>query len=161
MFKEQMTIGIISGLISAILLGLSLYLFRTVWKFWIEPWYENKLYCDARIDGEWTATLTAHETAPDCENVVIKQTGHAVTGQIECVSGPDANRKYIFTGVIRNQILSAYYWNASKGSIDSGSFSLHLEGDGNELNGYSAYYQDQKNNVVGREYKWLRKNKVA
>ncbi|HEY9032113.1 MAG TPA: hypothetical protein VIM93_12185 [Kangiella sp.] len=156
MSYEQLGTGIVAGIISATILGLALYLIKSAWKAKIEPWWENKLYGDARIDGEWKSELHATETEPDIEEVTIRQTGHKVEGDISCTSGPDSGRKYRFTGCIKNQILSGYYWNIDKTSIDSGSFSLRLEQDGCVLVGHTVYYNDQKHSLLSRQYTWTR-----
>jgi hypothetical protein len=118
---EQLTIGVISGVVAAALFGLLVFLLRAVWKSRVEPWWENKLYEDARIDGEWTSTLHAESTSSDEEVVNVRQTGHNIKGDIKCIAGPDKGRSYAFVGCIKNQILSGYYWNIDRTSIDSGS----------------------------------------
>ena len=156
MTLEQMSIGVISGLVSAGLFGAILFLIRTVWKGYIEPWWENKLYSDARIDGQWMSSLHAESTEPDKELITIRQTGHNVEGDIQCVSGPDEGRAYKFIGCIKNQIFSGYYWNVDRRSIDSGSFSLRLEEDGGKLRGHTVYYNDSSHSLLSREYTWIR-----
>lgn len=45
--------GIISGLITALLL----FVFAILWRKNIEPWFENLLYQDVCIEGEWSGIL--------------------------------------------------------------------------------------------------------
>ena len=156
MTLDQLSIGVISGLVSAALFGLILFLIRTVWKRHIEPWWENKVYSDARIDGQWMSSLHTQSTQSDRELIAVTQTGHNIEGDIQCVSGPDEGRAYKFVGCIKNQILSAYYWNVDRRSIDSGSFSLRLEADGGQLKGHTVYYHDLSHSLVSREYTWTR-----
>jgi hypothetical protein len=153
----ELTIGVVSGIVTSALIGLSVFLVRTIWKSRVQPWWENTLYQDARIDGEWTSTLKAESTDSDEEVVNVRQTGHQIQGDITCIAGPDKGRSYAFVGCIKNQILSGYYWNIDRTSIDSGSFSLHLEDNGSALRGYSVYYNDATNMLVSRSYSWVRR----
>lgn len=156
MTLEQLTVGVVSGVVATALISLIFFLIRTVWKAHVEPWWENKLYEDARIDGEWTSTLHAESTEPDEEQINVRQTGHKLEGDIQCISGPDKGRSYTFVGCIKNQILSGYYWNIDRTSIDSGSFSLRLEQDGSVLRGHTVYYNDTNHSLVSRPYTWTR-----
>lgn len=138
------------------LVGLCLFLVRTVWKSHLQPWWENSLYQDARIDGEWISTIYTKSTDRDEELVNIKQTGHTIEGDMRCIAGPDKGRSYKLVGCIKNQILSGYYWKVDRTSIDSGSFSLRLEQNGSILCGHTVYYNDVANALVSRDYSWLR-----
>ncbi len=154
---SELTIGIIAGVVATALVGLSVFLVRTVWSVYVQPWWENTLYKDARIDGEWISTLHAESTGSDEEVVNIRQTGHNIQGDINCIAGPDKGRSYAFVGCIKNQILSGYYWNIDRTSIDSGSFSLHLEENGSALRGHTVYYNDTTNMLLSRPYSWQRR----
>lgn len=156
--SEQLVIGVTAGLFAAGILAISSFLVRVVWRTQVEPWWENKLYGDARLDGEWIAELKAESTNNDCETVTVEQVGHNISGKIVCTNGPDEGRRYQFVGTFKNQILTGYYWNIRKTSIDSGSFSLRLENDGNRLKGWSSYYHDTGHQIVSREYEWNRRD---
>jgi hypothetical protein len=156
MTLNEITIGVISGIVSSVILGVLYFLIQTVWKMHVEPWWENKLYGDARVDGRWMSEIHTESTPPDKELITVRQTGHNVEGEIQCVSGPDKGRAYNFTGCIRNQILSGYYWNTDKHSIDSGSFSMRLEMDGSRLVGHTVYYHDDDHSLLSRVYDWNR-----
>jgi hypothetical protein len=158
MASGQFISSVVAGLVSASILGIVLWLIRAIWKGKIEPWWENKLYSDARVDGAWETKLVRAEDSEDYqEEVSIVQTGHSIKGTLYCTIGVDKGRSYEFDGVIRNTILSAYYWNSDKTAIDSGSFTLRLEDNGDRLAGHTVYYYDIDHSLVSREYIWTRK----
>lgn len=155
--SDPLLVGVVSGLVATGIFSFSVFFLSVVWRKIIEPWWENKLYKDARIDGEWLTKLEAKKTENDVEVVSIIQVGHAINGDIACTQGPDEGKKYKFKGTFRNQILTGHYWNTKKTSIDSGSFSLRLENDGARLKGYTSYYHDETHNIIAREYTWVRR----
>jgi hypothetical protein len=157
MASGQFMLSVIAGLVSASALGIVLWLIRVVWKNNIEPWWENKLYSDARIDGVWETKLVTEDQSDYREEAWIVQTGHSIRGTLYCTVGIDKGRSYKFAGVIRNTILSAYYWNSDKTAIDSGSFALRLEDNGDKLSGHTIYYYDTDHTLMPREYIWTRK----
>ncbi len=162
MSSDQFLMSIVAGLVSALTLGIVLWLIRVVWKSRIEPWWENRLYSDARIDGAWETKLITTEEPCDYHEVArATQTGHSLEGTLDCIVGPDKGNVCQFVGVIRNNIVSAYYWNRDKSSIDSGSFALRLEGNGKKLVGHTAYYYDYDHSLVSREYVWSRIEKIS
>jgi hypothetical protein len=155
--SDEILVGVVSGLLATGIFSFTLFFVSVLWRKQIEPWWENKLYQDARIDGEWVTELEAQQTDKDVEVASINQVGHSICGNITCTQGPDEGRKYKFKGTFRNQILTGYYWNTKKTSIDSGSFSLRLENDGERLKGYTSYYHDDSHNIISRKYTWVRR----
>jgi len=146
----------VAGLVAATVIGGFTWVVRAVWLAHVSPWWENHIYKDARVDGVWETTLTTQREANYHERATVNQVGHAVNGTLECVSGVDKGNTYEFKGVIRNGILSAYYWNTRKSALDSGSFTLRLEENGDRLAGHTVYYFDKNHTLVSREYCWAR-----
>lgn len=60
--------GIISGLITALLL----FVFAIIWRKNIEPWFENLLYQDVCIEGEWSGILIPYLGLEDLDRVAQK-----------------------------------------------------------------------------------------
>lgn len=152
--------SVVAGIVAAVSLGVFNWVLRVVWRSNISPWWENLAYSDARIDGTWETKLTTELDSDYREVAKIRQVGHQVTGTIECTSGVDKGNAYEFIGTIRNTILSAYYWNTDKTALDSGSFSLRLESNGDRLRGYTSYYFDNDHSLKSREYCWTRHRTV-
>lgn len=60
--------GIISGLITALLL----FVFAILWRKNIEPWFENLLYQDVCIEGEWSGILIPYLGLEDLDRIAKK-----------------------------------------------------------------------------------------
>lgn len=60
--------GIISGLITALLL----FVFAILWRKNIEPWFENLLYQDVCIEGEWSGILIPYLGLEDLDRAAKK-----------------------------------------------------------------------------------------
>lgn len=60
--------GIISGLITALLL----FVFAVLWRKNIEPWFENLLYQDVCIEGEWFGILIPYLGLEDLDRAAKK-----------------------------------------------------------------------------------------
>jgi len=45
--------NIIAGLISGAVVTLFIIIFRSIWIKIIEPWFEDRVYKDAQIEGKW------------------------------------------------------------------------------------------------------------
>lgn len=60
--------GIISGLITALLL----FVFAILWRKNIEPWFENLLYQDVCIEGEWAGILIPYLGLEDLDRAAKK-----------------------------------------------------------------------------------------
>lgn len=148
--------SVIAGVVAAVLLGTFNWIVKELWRSRISPWWENMTYSDARVDGDWETKLTTELDDDYREIVRVEQIGHTVSGTIECVSGVDRGNKYAFQGTIRNTILSAHYWNTDKTALDSGSFSLRLEKNGEHLTGFTSYYFDNDHSLKSRAYHWER-----
>lgn len=60
--------GIISGLVTAFLL----FVFAILWKKNITPWFENLLYQDVCIEGEWSGILIPYLGLEDIDEIAKK-----------------------------------------------------------------------------------------
>lgn len=62
---DSLASGIISGLITALLL----FVFTILWRKNVEPWFENLLYQDVCIEGEWSGILIPYLGLEDLDRV--------------------------------------------------------------------------------------------
>src|SRR5881227_3242734 len=101
MNNSPITSGIISGIISGLLVAFVLIVFREIWRRWLVPWFEERVYKDAKIEGEW---YSLYPTWADRrrETITLERQGHAVSGNIICTHGFDEGERYIVAGSFRN-----------------------------------------------------------
>ena len=147
----SLVIGVVGGLIATAIVVL----FRELWAKTIVPWYENRVYRDAQIEGVWRACFQGN-TIADEEKVEIFRVGHAVTGTITVTKGKNEGRLYAFNGSFRNLILAATYHSRDESLLDRGTFCMQLMQNGNLLEGRCCYYSDQSKSIEQSEYVWER-----
>lgn len=138
-----LTVGIVASLISVL---LSLF-FREVWIKILVPWYEERLYQGAEIEGVWHAT-TKYEDGGSNESIyTIERKGHRIWGEIHAPIGIDKGKKWKFHGRFRDLILTAIYESTNQRILDKGSISLMLNHNGEKLTGYLIYYANNGNQM--------------
>ncbi len=148
---ESIAIGIIAGLVTT-------FIVVVIQKFWsnaIEPWYEEKIYKDARIEGVWVGTY------PDIdlkEIVTLNRVAHSVTGDVAIVEGPNQGQTYELNGTFKNLILTATYSAKDRQSLDRGSYTLMLKNNGKAMEGHSSFYEDDKGLIETGPCIWKRKD---
>jgi len=148
---DAVILGIISGLITTFIV----IVIQKLWGSVIEPWYEERIYKDAKIEGIWEGVY------PDLdlkEIVTLKRNSHHIEGVIAIVEGPDQGKTYEITGTFKNLILSASYSAIDRKSLDRGAYTMMLKNNGDKLVGFSAFYEDDLNAVVSGQCTWTRKS---
>lgn len=147
----SLSTGIISGLITAILVFIGI-------KYWnniVVPWYENRVYKDIKISGEWETTGYEHEEVFH-EVAKINQNAHSVWGDITYKTDSELI-EYQFEGEFKNLILTARYWVKNENNLDRGTFTLMLKNNGRTLKGFYAWYLAADNDVISGSYEWIKK----
>lgn len=139
-----------SGLITALIVFICL----RYWNAVIVPWYENRIYKDIKIDGEWKA-LGDEQSEVFEEKVKVKQNAHRVYGDIIYKSTSELI-EYQFEGEFRNLILTARYWVKGENNLDRGTFTLMTKNNGRTLKGPYAWYSANNNDVESGTYEWDR-----
>ena len=150
---EQFFLSLFGGVIGGIVAMVIWIVLRLYWLKIISPWYEERIYHDAKIEGYWNAILTQDNTEVAKELVRINRTAHSISGTIICKSGFGEGRSYAFGGSFRNLILSATFESQDRTTLERGSLALMLTNNGNTLRGYCAYYSDEKSCIKIGEYK--------
>lgn len=137
---ENLWLGVISGLVATF---LSLVIAR-IWKLIVEPWFEERIYKDAQIEGRWrsSGSFVFPETGEVQQSFIwnIRRAGHRVFGTIVCTSGPEDGKTYIFEGEFRNLLFTATYSSDSQSALERGTVSYMLVNNGNTLQGHCLYY---------------------
>lgn len=146
---NEIGIGIVSGLITTFLVVVM----RELWLKVIQPWYEERVYKDAKIEGRWR---TSYGSIDSKEIVELQRTGHSISGKITVVEGADQGTVYDMRGTFNNLLLTGSYVPVNRSYLDRGSFTLMLVTNGERLEGHTSYYLDGKHTVVADRYVWDR-----
>jgi hypothetical protein len=150
-----MSENIIAGLISGVLATLLVFVFRSVWFAQIVPWFEERIYKDAHIEGTWFSLMPS--TADNRQEVVtLERHGHAISGTLTCTSGGDEGEKYILAGSLRNMVLPLTYESANSAKTDRGTITLKLMRNGDRLVGKLAYYDTDEDSIDTTNIIWFR-----
>jgi len=150
---KEFSLALLNGVIGGLIATTIALFFREVWIKIITPWYENRVYRDAHIEGTWKAKFS-NDTYTDEERVEIYRVGHAVTGTITVTNGKNEGRTYNFIGSFRNLVLIATYHSKNESLLDRGTFCLLLTKNGNQLEGKCSYYSDSTKSIDHSDYVW-------
>jgi len=150
-----MTEAVISGLVSGLLVTLFVVVFHAWWVKIIVPWFEDRVYKDARIEGKWLALYpTTIELRQ--ENVSLSRHGHEVKGNIICSTGPDEGEKYSVHGSFRNMILVLIYETSDMAKTDRGTLTLKSVSNADRLEGTLSAYTDDTDSIESVPVIWFR-----
>jgi hypothetical protein len=144
-------IGVVGGLVAT---AITVFIDK-VWKRLIVPWYEERVYQDARIGGVWKAEFHNQGEIEE-ERIDITTKGHQVSGTITITKGKNEGKVYLFNGNFRNLILVATYHSRKDYELDRGSFALLLRKNGTLLEGQCIYFSDKSNSINNTQYIWQR-----
>ena len=150
-----MTDNIISGLISGLLVTALVFFCRSFWIKTIRPLFEECVYKDAKIEGQW---FSLYPTTIDYsqEVITIQRTGHAITGSITTTNGRDRGKDFKIHGSFRNLILAVIYESDDRKRTDRGTISLKLKHNGQKLEGHVSHYADRTDDIDTSEVIWFR-----
>jgi hypothetical protein len=141
--------GVISGLVAS---GLLLF-FSSFWGSSIVPWYEERIYKDARIEGKWRGVITMPTGGQSRYSIDISRIGHDVSGRI---TGVDSGESYKMKGEFRNMILTLEYESSNPNSIDRGCFTMILINNGKNLKGCGSFYFPPSHQVEKADIEYAR-----
>ncbi len=149
-FWSTIGAGILSGLLATFLI----LVITKYWKQVIIPWYEDRVYKDIRIAGEWK-TRGEHKEGRFEEDAKVRQKAHWVWGDI-VYKTEEGIIDYEFKGEFKNLILTAQYGVKGESNLDRGTFTLMLRNNGRVLRGFYSWYEDEMNDVMSGSYEWSR-----
>jgi hypothetical protein len=145
----------ITGLVSGLTVTLLVVVFRAVWERILVPWFEERVYKDAQIEGKWFS-LYPTTSEKRQETISLTRHGHEVTGTMICNNGLDEGEQYELSGSFRNLILPLVYETESKSKTDRGTITLKLVGNAQELRGKLAAYYTPKDTIDATDVIWFR-----
>ncbi len=114
-----------------------------IWLSKVIPWYEERVYHDARFEGDWAAIETfsdSNQKEAGKFSISLKRKGHHVTAKSTCLDGPDKGKIYLMTGSFKNLILTLNWVPEDTKSLERGTIAAKLVENGRKFIGYGAYY---------------------
>ena len=151
-----MTDGIISGLISGVVVTIFVVIVRAMWKRIITPWFEELVYKDAMLEGKWFSLYIDQNIMTRQETISLKRHGHDVSGTLICANGPDEGTSYSVQGSFRNMILPLIYETNDRSRTDRGSITLRSVRDGERMEGKAAVYDTDADAIESIQVIWFR-----
>ena len=152
---SNLSIGVVAGLVATF---LSIVL-RMSWVAIIVPWYEDRVYKDARIEGRWSAFAKFDDENSDKFTLSLRRQGHRVDGTMVCTEGFDKGREFLVNGTFRNLILTLTYSSIDDTTLDRGTLTLMLVENGDAFRGHVAYYDNIEHTVNACPYECRRENR--
>lgn len=148
--------AIISGLVSGLIVTFLVVVFSAIWKSILIPWFENRVYKDARIEGAWYSVypnILGHRQ----DIITLKREGHTITGTMVCtVSNNERGARYNISGSFRNMILPLIYEAEDKSSTDRGTITLKVTFGGMQMRGKVAVYSHHHDAIDDWDVIWFR-----
>lgn len=151
-----MTDNFVAGLVSGLVVTVLVIIFRSIWLKIIVPWFEDRVYKDAHIEGTWFSLYPTLVELRE-EAITLQRRGHAVTGTMVCVAGGhDEGLQYKVRGSFRNMLLPLVYESKDKAKTDRGSLTLRLVRNANRMEGKIALYHSDTDTVDSWHVVWFR-----
>lgn len=147
--------SLVAGVVSGVIASLIVFAFRVYWLKILQPWYENRLYQGAVIEGDWTTTIDFPDGNTNTHRITLRRVGYAVSGVANCVSGYSEGQTYEFTGTFKNLLLTGTYQVTNSRSLERGTFTLMLVQGGARLQGYLSYYDNMVHSVRSAPCEWV------
>lgn len=161
---SDIVFSLVTGLVSGLIATFFAVGFARFWKTVVEPWFENMVYKDARVEGRWLARGTFDflnlGQVEEEFSVTLRRIGHHVCGTAVCVSGPDKGLTYHLDGTFRNLLLTCTYTSQNSAALDRGVYSLMLLNNGKTLRGHCLYYCYLEHDVRTCAYEWNREGAI-
>jgi len=153
---NHMKENIIAGLTSGLFVSLFILVFRHFWNAVVIPWFEERVYKDAKIEGKWYSIYTENGMQHRREVISLKRHGHFIKGTVICGSGLDKGEEYTVSGSFRNMILPLVYENTDNSNTDRGTITLKSNHSGKRFSGKVSYYDGPTDNILDSNVIWFR-----
>lgn len=154
---EKISEGLFSGVVSGIIAAGICLLIQRFWKSNVIPWFEDRIYSELSLTGRWRASWKIDEPySAGLDEITLEQSGHRVSGTIECVRGYDRTAIYKFDGTLKNNVLIATYSDQDKTILGRGSMTLTITKHGQGLQGISAFFDERTDATNFCHYFWER-----
>ena len=153
--------SLLAGVVSGLFVSIAVLFFREYWLKVLQPWYENRLYQDAKIEGSWVTKIDFPDDTTNTHRINLERIGYSVSGSVVCISGYSEGQTYEFSGTFKNLLLTADYQVTNGRSLERGTFTLMLIEGGSRLRGYLTYYDSVPHSVMAAPCEWILASDVA
>jgi hypothetical protein len=150
----------VAGVIAGLVVALFVLVMRAIWQRLVIPWFEDRVYKDARIEGPWFS-LYPLDVYRRQETISLSRHGHYINGTISCTNGPDAGEQYEISGSFRNMILPLIYETSDPSKTDRGTITLKLEQNARQFTGVAAAYHTHEDSIQPLVVQWFRSKKAV
>ncbi|EGQ8093440.1 TPA: hypothetical protein I7206_22115 [Vibrio vulnificus] len=151
--------NIVAGLVSGLIVSFLVVIVGNIWKKIIVPWFEERVYKDVKIEGQWFSFYEGRMLGRE-EVIEISRHGHQIHGKLLCVSQEDHGEQYLVSGCFKNLILPLAYENGDDSKTDRGTITLKSTQSAEILKGKICYYSCYLDDVRTAEVTWFRSKDV-
>lgn len=159
-------IGVFSGIITYLLIGLCIKIFKNL----LIPWFQSYIYRGHNIKGEWyghTATVLEtgeYEMETESESTInLKQIGNKITGELLLTMQPDKSKcrkLFELDGSFVDTILVLNTKVKNSNNMGTGSIIMKLTENGQKLKGKHVYISSHDWSTVSTRCQvWERNSK--
>lgn len=144
-----------------------LLIFRALRNYVIDK-YGNRLAFAhiSDVSGEWKAESQDHQGNNMVELMNVRQLGSRISGVIHYTihyqGGKVSHKQLNLEGIVRNDLISLYYYNANRRQKGIGACLLCLSHNGDQMAGKTIWWDVETNKIdcsaEGEVNKWYRSN---
>jgi hypothetical protein len=151
--------GVVSGLVATFLAVVA----RKYWVSVVMPWYEERIYRNAKIEGRWNSRVSYSKSGHDWDEFMfdIQRHSHSVKATLICTDGANKGSVYNFEGTFRNLILTGTYSTTEQSRLARGTLTLMLLNNGDVMDGSAAVYSPTKHGVFNAQVHATRGEAIA
>lgn len=147
---------------ASIIVLASHFAIKILWRDLFEKYY-IKITCRHMTDISGTWYSLSHDPHGNkCyQEISVKQYGYLIEGtesyRIDYGNSHGSRQKvFKFSGILRNDLLSVFYWNADRREKGSGSFTLQVSHEGNVMKGKFSWFDVESNEIESGDHLWTR-----
>ncbi|PNM40332.1 hypothetical protein [Vibrio cholerae] len=149
--------NLVSGLVSGLIVVFITLVVSRIWKYIVVPWFEERVYKDVKIEGQWFSYYTGTMLGRQ-EVITLQRHGHEIKGTMICtnIGHPDHGEQYNVHGTFKNLILPLVYENNNKLRTDRGTISLKSTYNARILKGTISFYSCPEDAIDTSPVTWYR-----
>lgn len=149
-------IGIVAGVVSGLITSIILVLAAQWWRNTFLPWFENTVRKGVRIEGMWRTSMKIGDVGKT-EVARLIQKGHIITGTITYPEDTKGrSHTYEVRGEFYDNVFSACVVEIGKARLDRGAILLTLRPGTShpEMSGIGIWFDGDKPYMS--PYRWIR-----